>query len=272
MTLRRALKKAYLRMPFNQPVFSALRRVWTPPASVYRYLYFRGVFPIDVRGKRFLLPHYGDWIETELFWRGLYGGWEAQSLRLWTDLSERSQVIIDVGANTGIYALLARTVNPSARVYAFEPIERVYDKLVANVRLNHFDIDCRLNAVVRRKVGVVRLDTFLREQNVEPDLIKIDVESREPEVLEGFGSYIEQRRPAMLVEVWHDEDQRANEQDGDLHIGSRIEALVSGKGYRFYRIDEKSGPVAAEHIGMPGRGYSNYLLCSEEKARKIGLP
>ena len=296
MTLRQTFKQAYLRLPLR-PIFTALRRVWVPPPSVYRYLYFRGVFPLDVKGRRLLLRQYGTWIENELFWRGVFGGWEASSLRLWTELAERAQVIVDVGANTGIYALLAKTVNPSARVFAFEPIQRAYEMLQANARLNGYDIDCRLSAVsnydgvgemfdldidniyhvaldrdvhhgdvVRRKVDVVRLDTFLRQQNVEPDLIKIDVESREPEVVEGLGAYLGERRPALLVEVWHDAEQQ-----GDLHIGSRVEALVSGKGYRYWRIDEERGPVAAEHIGMPGRGYSNYLLCTEEMAREIGI-
>lgn len=297
MNLRRALKKAYLHVPLARPMFSAVRRVWTPPPSVYRYLCFRGAFPIDVRGRRLLMRHDGNWIENELFWRGLYGGFEAWSLRLWTELAARSQVVLDVGANTGIYALVAKTINPAARVYAFEPIERTWQKLLVNVHLNGYDVDCRLAAVsnydgvgemfdldadniyavaldrdvhhgdvVKRKVEVVRLDTFLKQQNVQPDLIKVDVESREPEVLEGLGSVIEERRPSLLVEIWHD-----GEQDGELRLGNRVEQFVNGKGYRYFRVDEKSGPVAAEHIGMPGMGYSNYLLCTEERGREIGL-
>ncbi|HEX8154625.1 MAG TPA: FkbM family methyltransferase [Thermoanaerobaculia bacterium] len=296
--MRGALKSVYLALPLKKQLFGVVRRAWTPPESVLRYLYFRGAFPVEVRGRTFELGHYGYTIETDIYWRGLFNGWEAASLRLWADLSERSRTIVDIGANTGIYALIAKTLNPSARVYAFEPLARVYEKLVENVRRNAYDIHCRLEAVsnydgsgemfdlehehvysvaldrdvntgsnegVRRAVGVVRMDTFIARENIAPDLIKIDVESREPEVIEGLGAYLAASRPTMLVEIWHDDEH------GRLEIGSRVEALVRGKGYRYFRVDEERGAIASEHIGAPGRGYSNFLICTEEVARSIGL-
>lgn len=46
--------------------------------------------------------------------------------------------ILDIGANTGTYCLLAAGM-PSARVVAFEPIPEVREVLEANVSLNHLE-------------------------------------------------------------------------------------------------------------------------------------
>jgi FkbM family methyltransferase len=299
MNVRSPLKKLYMALPFKQQAFTLLRRFWTPPPSIYRYLYFRGVFSVRVRDSAFLIRHHGFSIETDVFWSGLTGSWERHSMEIWIRLAERSGVILDVGANTGIYSLVAKTVNRSARVYAFEPVRRIYEKLAENVRLNAFDVDCRPVAlsdrdgedvlfdlpyehvyavsignnihgdspdVIRTTVPTQTLRAFVdTERLARIDLLKIDVESHEPEVLAGFGSYLAAMRPAMLIEIWH------NEEHGDLRIGSRVEAAVSGCGYVYYRIDEVSGASREAHISPAGSGYSNYLICTPEQAAAIGL-
>ena len=47
-----------------------------------------------------------------------------------------SDVIFDIGANTGIFALVSGAANPKARIFAFEPVSRVFEKLKGNVALN----------------------------------------------------------------------------------------------------------------------------------------
>lgn len=238
-------------------------------------------------------------VETEIFWRGLMDGWEASSLRVWAGACRDARVVVDVGANTGVYAFIAKCVRPDARVYAFEPVARVHRRLVENNALNGFDVVCRPEAVsnydghgrlfdlpvdhiyvatldrdmaegpltsVERPVPVTRLDTFLEREKVIPDLIKIDVESHEPFVLAGLGDLLGRHRPSLLVEVWHD-----GEHGGNLHSGARIEAAVAGKGYVYYRLDEELGPVREEHIGRPGVGYSNYFICTDDVARRLEL-
>ena len=51
--------------------------------------------------------------------------WEKVSLQLWEELCKESEVIFDVGSNTGVYSLLAKSSNPKSKVYAFEPIKRI---------------------------------------------------------------------------------------------------------------------------------------------------
>lgn len=75
-----------------------------------------------------------------IFWSGLTNGWEKESINLWIQLCKNATTIVDVGANTGIYSLIAKTLNPNAMVFAFEPVSRVYQKLKENIQLNKFDI------------------------------------------------------------------------------------------------------------------------------------
>lgn len=133
------LKKIYQAAPFKKPVFSVLRKLGIPE-TIYKHLHFKGVIDVPVAGKSFKVFHHGYQIENEIFWSGLTGGWEKVSMGLWIQLCQKSKCIFDVGANTGIYALVAKTVNPNAPVHAFEPVRRVKEKLDHNIKLNGFDI------------------------------------------------------------------------------------------------------------------------------------
>ena len=53
------------------------------------------------------MNHFGLELENELFWAGLEGGWEKTSMSLWIKLVKASVVVLDIGANTGLNALVA---------------------------------------------------------------------------------------------------------------------------------------------------------------------
>jgi FkbM family methyltransferase len=293
--MKKFLKSAYLAVPFKKPLFSIIRKVWVPPKSIYRYLYFRGIFQVQVGEKHFLIQHYGYDIETDIFWLGLSGGWEKISLTIWIELCKQASMIIDVGANTGIYGLVAKSVQPNANVYCIEPVQRIYRKLVNNCNLNHYDIRClrwaasnydgegiiydlpteHVYKVTLNKntnpsfpvspcpVRTMRLATMIKEENISKiDLIKIDVESHEPDVLEGMGEYLPSMRPTILLEIWNNQ------------VGHRVEKLVKGLDYCIYATDEKSPFHKVNKItNTDGAGsYSNYLLCEESVAKYLKLP
>ena len=290
--MEKFLKSVYGALPFKKQVFSFVKIFWSPPEKIFRHLYFKGKFRVRIdRSHSFLLSHYGFMIENEIFWRGLEGGWEKVSFSLWMQLCRRSGHILDLGANTGIYSLIAKTVNPSANVYAFDPVERVFEKLEENNRLNRYDIRCVKKAVsdytgkatiydrptehvlsvtVNRntistdpsaipvEIETIKLADFFREEKItQIDLMKIDVETHEPEVLKGMEQYLQQFRPAMLIEVLSDE------------IGKRIEAMVAPLHFLYFNIDEKKGVRQTEHIVKSD--HYNYLLCSAETARELRL-
>lgn len=287
------LKKVYNIIPWKQKLFYALKSVWRPPESIYRHLHFVGIFTVFIeKDKSFKIKHYGYQIENEIFWGGIKHGWEKESINLWIKLCEDANVVLDIGANTGVYSLLAKALNPRAKVFAFEPVARVFKKLEDNIALNHFDIvpvekaasnfngsaiiydtpsehvySVAVNKnltsagtkVIETSINTTTLNSFLEENTItHVDLVKIDVETHEPEVLEGFSDFLFQCKPSILIEVLTND------------VGDKIDLLFKGSGYLYFNINESGGIRQVKKITKSD--YYNYLLCSEETASKLGLP
>jgi FkbM family methyltransferase len=153
---------------------------------------------------------------------------EPQTLPVWEDLcSAEGARVIDVGAYSGLYSLVARKAG--ARVTAFEPLERNRQRFLENAKLNGFD-DLTVNAeAVSDKVGTATITTNLKAQGLSSGssivkvvganhipvptvsidslglkkltAIKIDVERAEPLVLRGARETLERCRPTIIVEV-----------------------------------------------------------------------
>ena len=290
--MRKIARKLYRAIPFKQPVFEVLRRHLVLPERLYRHLHFHGVITVPVDDTAFRMRHHGTQIENEVFWSGLYGRWEGASLRLWVRAARRARVVLDVGANSGLYALAAQAVAPHARVFAIEPVERIRRKLQDNVDLNgshvgvvpvalssrdgrgvmldtgeEHELSATLDPTGRvlgdrapraaaLPVTVASLDSLVADGTVEPpDLIKLDVEGHETEVLRGMARQLE-RRPTMLVEVLTPE------------AAAGVEAIVRPLGYRTYRIDPEGPRRIAAVEPAPG---GNLLFCSSEAAAALGL-
>ena len=113
------------------------------PPSMQDYIFFKGQFAVKtMSGNQFYLMNWGHptyELENKIFWSGLYSIDESTSIKVWEELSMVSSTIIDIGANTGIFTLVAKSVNPNAKVIAFEPITRIYEKLLKNIYINKYD-------------------------------------------------------------------------------------------------------------------------------------
>ena len=204
------LREIYSIVPFKQNIFEFVRRLVCLPEATYRHMHFTGVFEIAIDpGHTFKIRHYGYQVENDLFWAGFGNGWEGTSLRLWVRLARQARTIFDVGANTGVYALAAKTVNPSAQVFAFEPVTRIAARLCDNVALNSYDITVEVTGIsantgeaviyctptahaysaslnpetlagrddlVESRIAITRMDEFATSRNlVSTDLFKIDL-------------------------------------------------------------------------------------------------
>jgi hypothetical protein len=74
------------------------------------------------------------------------GVFEGETVELFRRLLAPGMTGFDVGANVGLYTLLAsKRVGPCGQVHAFEPADHVAAKLLSSVRLNRFN-----NAIVNR--------------------------------------------------------------------------------------------------------------------------
>lgn len=289
--MRKFFKTLYKTIPFKKQIFVFLRKIYLPPEKIYRHLYFKGIFNLRIKDKKFRIKHYGFQLENELFWKGVGSGWEKHSINLWVELCEHSKTILDIGANTGIYSLLAKAISPHSTVFAFEPVSRVFEKLEYNNKINSFSIQCIEKAVsdytgnaiifdmptehlysvtvnqnlndpnvpVKEvSIKTITLDEFITEKRIEKiDLIKIDVERHESQVLKGFSKNLAKMKPSIIIEVLEES------------IGKHIEDQLSGLGYIFYNIDEESGLTRVPHISKSSS--YNYFICQQSIANELKI-
>lgn len=249
-----------------------------------------------IEGLEFWLYNNAFNLETELFWDGLINSnWEKKTRQIWSYVSRQSDTILDIGANTGIFAILAKTYQPKAKVHAFEPQPNVFRVLEKNSQINDYDIQSHplalsdingempfyntgystfkynntthgsLNKKWRTEhqhsilVKVERLDYFLdRIKCGKVDLIKIDVETFEFEVLKGYGEKLRKDRPIIFLEIQNSE------------IGKKIQQLFQSIDYLYYLINEENGIYPIEELGRStNQHHLNYLLCPQEKKKIV---
>lgn len=188
--------------------------------------------------------------------------------------------------------MLAKVQNPNASVYAFEPQPNIYEVLKKNNEINDFNISCENLAVsnvigslpfynygkdsfINRnttagslnkewrpnnqssiEVDVTSLDLYIKNNSIKSvDLLKIDVETLEVEVLEGFRDHLHTFKPIIILEIQ------------DKKIGSKVKVFFSDEEYSLFNIDESKGIIPTETLGE-NRGL-NYIICPNEKLEMV---
>jgi hypothetical protein len=72
-----------------------------------------------------------------LYWVGLKR-FEPGTVPLFIELAKNSRGTLDIGSNTGLFALLACAANPRTKVVAWEPVPYLAAKLRAKYRIERF--------------------------------------------------------------------------------------------------------------------------------------
>lgn len=287
--MKKLVRRLYRALPFKKEVFTLLRRLPLPD-SLVRHLQFQGWIQVKGEaGMSFCMYNREYYIEHALFWKGIHG-WEGFSNQLWVELCRHSAVIFDIGANTGLYTLLAKAANPKAEVHAFEPMEMVFDDLRRNVAANEFQgvtlvrkalsntsgtaslytvADSNLyetsleqdfaqalpydqESIRPVEIAVQRLDAYIQENGIARiDLLKIDVETHEPKVVEGMGSYLADMKPVMLIEVLN------------ADVAHALNGSFNADDYRFFALSERDGYTRIDAISKSPT--YNVLICPVEK-------
>ena len=110
------------------------------PKSLYSHLYFKGKFTIPVNNNFITIDHFGDTISNDIYYSGIFGNYEGHSLMLWNKLclSLDESVVMDIGAYSGIYSLVAASANQKIEIHAFEPHPNTFKILKNNITVNAF--------------------------------------------------------------------------------------------------------------------------------------
>lgn len=229
-------------------------------------------------------------VTDQIAWRLWTEGWtgfEPPLPDLFAAACRDAGTVLDIGANSGLYALIAATVAPRARVVAFEPLPQALGYLRANVALNELaqrvrivpeavsdacgeadfyvpagnegllEMSASLNPEFRPqhadvlKVPVTTIDGFVRAQALnDVSVLKIDVESQEHRVLAGAAALLQAQRPVVFLEVLPVADVAA------------IAAAVAGHDYRAMRL--ANGSVVEAPLGNDPDA-TNQVLCPAER-------
>jgi FkbM family methyltransferase len=180
---------------------------------------------------------------------------------------ESGDVVVDAGANTGVYALAVAATRPDASVVAFEPSPTVVEQCRTNVRANGFEdrVDVRAvglgseageatfyrstydelgsfnagnagawEASVEEAVSVpvATVDGLVADGEMPPpDHLKVDVEGFEHEVLAGARETLRRHRPVVYLEVHDVPDAEVTRADHEAALAD----LLRSCGYRIRR-------------------------------------
>lgn len=276
--------------PFNAMATSALnpltRQGMLPAAWLIKHFPPIGTVTAKMPNGRILklASEFGDDpIANQVEWLG-WDASEPEAIRLFFQLARKAETILDVGAYVGYFALVAALANPKARVFCFEPVPELQQRLRDNVELNRLSdrITCvpaavgasdatakffrggdamptcsslsqayalaNCPVVKEIDVSVVQLDSWAKAQGLEKaDLIKIDVESGEADVLAGMKALLEKSSPDIICEVLHTESTAA-----------KLEEILQLYDYKFFLVT-RDGPQPAARIVGNAR-WRNYFF------------
>lgn len=203
----------------------------------------------------------------------LESGYEPGVRRLYVDAVRDATVVVDVGAHTGLYSLLAARTNPNAHVIAVEADPYNAVALATNARGTGVRVvamaasDTVGRTTFRQNLGTVGSSLLdrsgtgpVRVVEVETTTIdalsldarslvlKIDVEGAELAVLAGAADTIARAREAtLLVEL----NPKALAAGG--HTGAELVATLEALGLEVGFVDEASGRVS-ERIDLDRKG------------------
>ncbi len=276
--------------------------LWEPARQLYGRVCRRGCIPQRVKWSLPLLPREtsirldpphgsaltyccvpGDSVGQCLFLDGC-DGFERETVHVFGALAARARRVLDIGAYTGIYSLLACAASATSKVTAFEPVASNREALRRNIELNGWQqrteiVGCAVSSAngrailsARKGEGVLPTGATLEKSlgprqdhywtrevetvtidasiaRCEPvDLVKIDVEGHQAEVLRGMIQTLNTWVPAIVVEC--------NPDERDLPL----DTLLPGGRYSIYHLRD-SGPVAVDGlVPDPNCRFRNFLL------------
>ncbi len=204
-----------------------------------------------------------------------FGSFEAQDCAHWMQMAQHATTIFDVGANAGLYSLLAAYANPEAKIYAFEPTTPMWQDLLSNLHLNDATNVLPQQLAVgsedtmgyvhisqgnsgdnegtnyvttssatpnEEMVKLVSLDSFCHQAGVNTiDLLKMDIEGGEYNALQGAQDLLSRHAiRCIFIELVESVAQRQGYATAD------VKRLLVKNGYTIYRVGGGKRPLTVE--------------------------
>ncbi len=225
-----------------------------------------------------------DGILNIIYWDGLFA-YEGSTTQLFISMLKYTDTVIDIGAYTGFYSLIAAIDNPNRNVFAFEPVPMTFSFLSRNLEINglknlqinssaisNFDGTIKLflpqeNLPISAStlegfrdcseeitVQAITIDSFVKQNNIlKVDLLKIDTEATEHLVLEGARNVIKRDEPIIISEVLSGRTEQ------------KLHSVLDNFGYKYYLISDY-GLIKKEKIeGDKTYKYRDYLFITDKR-------
>jgi FkbM family methyltransferase len=221
---------------------------------------------------------------TKFLQRYLYffGSYEKEYCDYWMKLAPHAVIIFDIGANVGLYSLLAAAVNPASRIHAFEPTPEIGEAFRENIRRNRLknifvsslgvgngsgqaflqrfmggeDIYDGMNFISAQKtesanlpISVIAIADYCRQNGLARiDLMKMDIEGGEYDALLGAKNLLEsQAIGCIFLELVESHARRFD------HSTVEIKRLLANAGYQISTLHSGklvSVPIEKVHNGQ----------------------
>lgn len=260
------------------------------PLDILRKIPVRGTVTIHLpHNTRIKAYNNGDdYITTCLYWRGIKA-FEPETVRLFMQIVPSCSTLIDIGANTGIFSVIAGIVNPHCAIYACEPVARICERLKKNLSVNNLthatvceiaitdyngsvdlyipqgDIPSEASLIPHAvknfhtlSVEAITLDTFADKQQLRCiDIIKIDTEKTEHKILLKAEKVMMKFRPLILCEVLPGPAEK------------QLQDILTSRRYNCYWIRRSGLEKKISLKADPSERERNYLFVPKEKENSI---
>jgi len=258
---------------FKNKYYGFYKRIFKP-FDIFQGVTIRTLY----RNKIVLNLRIDDWIQQNLYFLNEY---EEKEIMFVEHFLKKGDVFIDVGANIGLYSLVAsKQVAEQGVVYAFEPIKRNYDNLINHIYLNNANNIIAENLAISNNqenmklfineqdknngmatayaetytytesVSSTSLDLYFANKTAAPvSLIKIDIEGGEYLALLGMQHILTRDKPVLLIEI--NPDAPYEQRD--------MENLLFGLDYKKYFLD-KNGLVIEQKM-KEDNSYNCLFVC-----------
>jgi FkbM family methyltransferase len=215
---------------------------------------------------------------------------ERHELDFMLKILQPGMTFFDVGANVGLYSLVAARKVAHGKVFSFEPCQWTYHRLLRNVELNGLQNVSAVRAALgefsgqailqlnapgkdglntlgrprhpdseitgQETVPISTLDEFLAQENVSRvDVMKVDVEGAELSLFHGAKNLLGQDSSPLIL----------YESDAMLTAGFTYHPvetmwLLERHGYSFFVIDSRTGRIS---IPLSGRAYDAMVIAAK---------